>query len=98
MVRHNTLHRAAEQLQQQRLGVHIRLLSRSGRIGLTCGGNPSRLIWVIIKRRCVNENIRGEKENRREFEEPHEYNARCSSMKDQEPLWDSYGASHLAFL
>lgn len=57
-------------------------------IVLTCRRDPSGLSWVIIKGGCIDQNIRSKEENCSDLEEPHEYNACCSSMKDQESFWN----------
>ena len=79
-------HRAKERLQQQQLSAHIRLPPNPRVIVLTCRWDPSGLCRVMIQRRCNKQNIRSEKENCSDFEKPHKYNPRGSSMIYQEPL------------
>ena len=79
-------HRAKEQLQQQQLRAALGLYQNLKKLLLTCRCDPIGLFWVIIECRCIDQNIRSKEENCSDFEKPHKYYTRCSSMIDQEPL------------
>lgn len=59
------------------------------RVVLTCRCNPSRLFWVFIQRRSIKHNIRSTEKNCSDLEESYKDNARCSSMKNQDTLWNA---------
>ena len=82
-------HKAKERLQQQQLRGRAKLLSALQRVVLTCRCDPSRLFWVIIQRRCIEHKVRSEEEDCSDLEKSYKDNARCSSMKYQDTLWNT---------
>lgn len=68
-----------------------------GKLVPTCRRDPSGLFWIMIELSSIKHNVRGEEENCCDFENAYEYNARCSSMVYQEPLWDVYIPSQSSF-